>query len=344
MKKTILLCAYATLISALGLAQEPTYTQSNKETEYHYGVIAEEDLSGISEIEKIKYELKQIERSVVKTISNDGQTLFDITINHNDYEQSWMTNLAKNFKYDQDGVTLFDKENAIINRYPYSEEEVNNYKATVESIHQNGYHPGLVSFPVLTPESVLSYESEGIKATSDETGSIITFTYSEKETETYDRNNLTITTEWVDEEGIQHRETIGYEPYLGNKGYLPRISKNEKFVTSATGKCITEVKLIYYSDYEINDGPGFIDKATESIESITVYPNPNDGIFSVTVQTPEDHILSTTVTNLLSGASFTVNDSKEKRFEVNMANSEQGHYVIQVYTDKSIISSHFIKK
>jgi hypothetical protein len=257
--------------------QEGTYQQSHKEIEYTYGVIADEDLESISEIEKIKYELKYVERSVIKTIDEKMQTTLDVTIDNNGYEQPWM-NLAKRFIYTNEKIELFDKIGEQMPSVDYADEQRGDNYIIQEDIRENGFHPGLVAFPDFKDEIIEQLRAEGIMVTSSDDGST-TIDHGDGETETYNPLYLTIIREWNDKEGFRNKETNGYIPYLVNRGYLLRLSKAERYIHSVNGPCITEVKLIYYSDYQIQDEARLIDRATGNIESVAIYTKPKDGIF-----------------------------------------------------------------
>jgi hypothetical protein len=325
--------------------QEGSYHQSHKEIEYAYGVIADEDLERISEIEKIKYELKYAERSVIKTIDKNMQTTLDITIDSNGYEQPWM-NLAKRFTYTNDNIKLFDKNGERMQSIDYTDEQREDNYIIQEDIKENGFHPGLVAFPEFTDEIIEQLRNEGISITNNEDGST-TIEHEDGETETYNPLYLTITREWKDEEGFKNKETNGYIPYLVNRGYLLRLSKTERFINSVNGPCITEVKLIYYSDYQIQDDARLIDQVTGNIESVAIYPNPNDGIFSVAVKISEEtgnQIVETRIVNLMDGEEFYVNREGQNDFVVEIPDLRAGHYVLRVVTYQSVLSTHFFKQ
>lgn len=327
----------------LCFAQNVSYRQSHKEVEYTYGVIADNDFEKISQIEKIKYELRYTERSIVKTIDENFQTEMDITIDSNGHEQPWM-NLAKRFRYTNSEIQLFDKKGNQINSIKYTDEQLRDKIEIRDNIRTYGFHPGLVSFPEFTAEMRSTLLSEGIKVTTDNEGNTI-IENGTNEKETYNAHYLTITREWIDKDGYKNKETEGYMPYGEKKGYLLRLSKTEKFIHSVNGPCITEVTLKYYSDYKIQDNANLINKTIGNIETIVIYPNPNNGIFSVAVTLPnQSEILSSSIVNLINGNQYSVNAENSNYFVVSLPDIPSGNYVLKVKTNQSTLSTQFFKQ
>jgi hypothetical protein len=271
------------------------------------------------------------------------QTTLDVTIDNNGYEQPWM-NLAKRFIYTNEKIELFDKIGEQMPSVDYADEQRGDNYIIQEDIRENGFHPGLVAFPDFKDEIIEQLRAEGIMVTSSDDGST-TIDHGDGETETYNPLYLTIIREWNDKEGFRNKETNGYIPYLVNRGYLLRLSKAERYIHSVNGPCITEVKLIYYSDYQIQDEARLIDRATGNIESVAIYPNPNDGIFSVAVKISESNqIIETRIVNLMNGEEFYVNKEGVNDFAVDIPDLRDGHYVLRVVTNQSILSTHFFKQ
>ena len=77
--------------------QNIIYKQTNKIQEYNYGVVDTAGMRQLSEIEKIKYELKFVEKSYSKTIFDDFNSEYEVKIDSNEYQQDWMK-LARKFK------------------------------------------------------------------------------------------------------------------------------------------------------------------------------------------------------------------------------------------------------
>lgn len=342
---TVLLpLALCLLYSGQSFSQSSLYSQSNKEIEFNYGVISDDDLPLISEIEKIKYEFRYSERTHMMSIDANYQTTLDITIDSNGYEQPWM-NLAKKFHHDVNGVSYYDKQGALMNTIEYTDEQKMVNTELANYARENGYHPGLAAFPVITAEKKLNLENHGYQVTYTPDSATTTLTYPSGEKETYNAQYLTITSEWLDQDGLKNIETAGYEPYQDYKGYIQTLRKHEKFLQSENGPCITEVKLVYYSDYQIQDHAGLINKATKQYRSITVYPNPNDGIFNVLITLPDNEtITGTNITNIITGEITPVNPGNRLTFNVNIQNHLPGHYVIQVITTQTTLSTHFFKQ
>jgi hypothetical protein len=342
--KRSLLLPVLLLLAVPGFAQSIRYKQTNKETEYHYGIIADADMERITEIEKIQHEFRTIERTVTKTIDDSHRMLLDISIDHNDYEQSWMK-LAARFKYGPHDVELYNKAGEFMRKNPYTEQEIERNAIIRNSIQESGYHPGLATFPKLTAEAEAFYAEQGISVDASEDGDYLKLLYPDGRKEVFDAVNLTTQREWIDAEGIRTVETKGYEPYMINKGYLPSIRKTERFIQSVNGPCITEVRMIHYKDYHIEDHALYIDKATERTESVTVYPNPNEGIFSVAVQTIDNEpITGCLIVNTLTGKQLVVNPANEHSFSADISGEPGGHYVIRVFTNHSSLSFPFFKK
>lgn len=342
---TVLLpLALCILYSGQSFSQSSLYTQSNKEIEYNYGVIADDDLPLLSDIEKVKYEFRYSERTLVKSIDANYQTTLDITVDSNGYEQPWM-NLAKKFHYDANGISYFDKQGTLMNTIAYTDEQVLQNKEFAEYTKENGYHPGIVSFPVIDSETKQEMENQGLKVNVDSDSSITKIIYPTGEKETYNLQTLTVTREWLDDDGLKNIETEGYEPYLNHKGYIRTLSKREKFLHSVNGPCITEVRLVYSTGYSIQDSSGLIDKATKQFRSITVYPNPTSGVFNVQVTLPaNEFIIETNISNIVTGDLIPLNPDNATNFSVNIQNQIPGHYVVRIITNQSTLSSHFFKQ
>jgi len=77
------------------------------------------------------------------------------------------------------------------------------------------------------------------------------------------------------------------------------------------------VKLIYYNEYDIQDNGNLISKSLEKTESINIYPNPNDGIFTAAVQLNEaNSIASVKVINVLNGNTINIDNNNQNTFLV----------------------------
>jgi hypothetical protein len=238
--------------------QNIIYKQTNKIQEFNYGVVDSFGMEKLSEIEKIKYELKTVSKSYSETIYDNFDSDFEVRIDSNDYEQDWMK-LATRFKYNSAGMELYDNSNSWMRTIPYTEEQKNARLENQDDIRENGFHPGLVAFPEFTPDEIDQFRQQNILVSNLPSGEVKIVTPSMSTT--YNRNNYTVMSEFIDKNGNRNRQTQGYEPYQEKGGYLLRIDKSERFVYSVNGPCITETKLVYYSDYKIQDQGGLIDKA-----------------------------------------------------------------------------------
>jgi hypothetical protein len=76
-----------------------------------------------------------------------------------------------------------------------------------------------------------------------------------------------------------------------------------------------------------------------------IYPNPNDGVFTVEIQTAnQSPILSASIINLLTGEDIPVPMSESNTLLVNKPDLLPGNYVFRVTTSQTVISAQFIKQ
>jgi hypothetical protein len=323
--------------------QNPIFKQTNRIMEYNYGIIDSVGMTKMSEIEKIKYEFKYVEKSYSKTINQNFETEFEVIIDSNDYQKEWM-DLTRKFKYTGNGMELYSKTGELIKTIPYTAEQITNRNSMKEYIQNNGYHPGIIGFPEFNQEVIAQFALQNITVQNLPNG-VVKITNANKTT-TYNKQNLTITNEYTDNEGIKNKETKGYEPYLVNKGYLLKIKKHERFVYSVNGPCITETKLAYYNDYNIQDFSNLIGKSLEKPELVTLYPNPNDGVFTATAKLNENHsITEVNIINVLTGTSVKISNNNQNTFLVNVPYLNTGQYVLQVITsNQKSLTVNFFKQ
>ncbi len=342
MKKYIIIIV-AFFVQNISYGQNIIYKQTNKIIEYDYGIIDTPDLNIITETEKIKYELRVVEKSFSKTINNEFETEFEVKIENNEYQKNWMK-LAQKFKYTASGMELYDINGILIKTISYSPEQITERSINKDNIHNNGYHPGLIDFPEFTEQAIAQLATQNI--TVQHIASGITKIILPNKTITFNKNNYSILSEYTDELGVKIKETKGYEPYLNNKGYLLKINKTERFIYSVKGPCITEVSLKYYNNYEIEDNGNLINKAIQKPETINIFPNPNDGVFTTVVQLNENStIVSVKVINVLSGSIINIDHNGENTFLVNLPNLTTGQYVLQVITNnQTSITANFFKQ
>ena len=321
--------------------QNIIYKQTNKIQEYNYGVVDTAGMRQLSEIEKIKYELKFVEKSYTKTIFNDFNSVYEVKIDSNEYEQEWM-HLARRFKYTDSGMELYDASNSLIKTIPYTTEQIEDREEEKAEIQEFGYHPGLLRFPEFTPELIAQLAVQNVQVTNLTNGEVKMV--AEGVTTIFNKYKYTVVTEFTDNDGYKNRSTLGYEPYLTNKGYIPRIDKSERFVHSVNGPCITETRIKFYSDYNIQDDGALIDKSLLKPEKITLYPNPNDGVFTVVADLNNNvNISSVKVVSVQTGAVTNIDFGSQKTFMVNLPNLATGNYVLQVVTSqqKSLTANFF---
>jgi hypothetical protein len=312
--------------------QNILYKQTNKIQEYNYGVVDTAGMRQLSEIEKIKYELKFVEKTYSKTIFDDFNSVYEVKIDSNEYQQDWMK-LARRFKYSNSGMEMYDGNNVWMKTLPYSTEQIANREEAKADIQEFGYHPGLAIFPEFTTDLIAQLATQNVQVTNLANGEVKVV--SDGVTTLFNKYKLTIVTEFNDKEGYKNRQTQGYDPYLTNKGYLLRINKSERFVHSVNGPCITDTKITYYSNYTIQDPGALIDKAMIKPESLSLYPNPNDGVFTVAADLNNNVTISSVkVISVQSGAAINIDHGNQKTFLVNLPNLATGNYVLQVVTSQ----------
>ena len=186
MKQIFFFALWGIAVNAINA--QSNFTQSHKEIEYQFGTIDDKDLSKISEIEKIKYEFKQIERTVTQTIDEQFALNMDIQIISNSCDQPWMK-LAKRFKYTTSNMLLYDEYGKVMKTLSYSEDELKNNKLISEDIRQNGYHPGLVVFPKFSDELVQQLLSQGIQVEKNTRENTFKIKYEDGSSENYNEEN-----------------------------------------------------------------------------------------------------------------------------------------------------------
>jgi hypothetical protein len=76
-----------------------------------------------------------------------------------------------------------------------------------------------------------------------------------------------------------------------------------------------------------------------------MYPNPNDGVFTVAADLNNDvTITSVKVVSVQSGAVTNIDFGNQKTFLVNLPNLATGNYVLQVITSKQkSLTANFFK-
>jgi len=322
--------------------QNMLYKQTNKIQEYNYGVVDTAGMRQLSEIEKIKYELKFVEKRYSETIYSNYESEFEVKIDSNEYAQDWMK-LASKFNYNNEGMHLYDANNSLMKTIAYTPEELSQRNDKKLDMQQYGFHPGIASFPEFTADMVAQLATQNVQVTTMPNGEVKVVSGSI--TTIFNKYKLTVVAEYLDREGYKNRQTLGYEPYLTDHGYLLAIDKTERFVHSVNGPCITETKLTYYSNYLIEDPGALIDKAMLKQESITLYPNPNDGVFTVKAELNNNvNITSVKVVSVLTGSATNIDCGNQKTFLVNLPNLATGQYVLQIITsEQKSLTANFFK-
>ena len=207
---------FATLSAALFLhsftyGQNIIYKQTNKILEYNYGVVDTGGMKKLSEIEKIKYELKIVEKSYTEKIFQNYDSEFEVKIDSNEFEQSWMK-LAKRFKYSDAGMELYDANNALMKTIAYTPEQLTARSEQKDNIRDNGFHPGLVSFPEFTQDVIVEFAKQNIVVTNMSNGEVKLVVNGH--TTIFNKYKFTVVEEFIDNDGKKNRKTSETENYL----------------------------------------------------------------------------------------------------------------------------------
>jgi hypothetical protein len=121
------------LLHFVSYGQKTLFKQKNKILEFNYGVADSGGLERMNEMEKIKYELKFVEKTYRKYIFNDYTFETEIKIDSNDYEEAWMK-LPNKFKYTFNGVSIYNKQGSFLKTIPCSQEQRDDLKSEKEAI------------------------------------------------------------------------------------------------------------------------------------------------------------------------------------------------------------------
>jgi hypothetical protein len=329
-------------IHSLCFGQTTLYKQSNKIMEYQFAVADSSAIRQMSESEKIKFELKYVEKSYTRTINSNFESNIEVKIDSNDFKKDWMT-LAKKYRYTQTGIDMIGADNLVTKSIPYSTEELAFIAEEKASIEEVGFHPGIQRFPSFDAALINALSAENIIVTNLPNGEVKM--QNGNVTTIYNSFKKTIVTDYTDGDGIKCKETCGYEPYGTDKGFLLKIKKLERFVTTNAGQCITETRLTYYTNYDILDNGNLVNKAMDKKDVVNLYPNPTDGVFTVSVSLKDDaSIGSVKIIHAITGNTVTVNHNNQSTFLVNMPNLAAGNYVLQIVTNNQrTINTNFIK-
>lgn len=338
----ILLVSVGLLLGINVWGQSTLFKQKNKILEYHYGVTDSIGMAQMSELEKIKYELTFMEKSYQKTILNDYSIITEIIIDSNDFEQEWM-NLPKRYKYHQGGVSMYDKQGNLIRTIALGQDEQDELKALKNSLPVDGYHPGLDYFPSFQAELKPVLEQEGYRYELKSNGNFIISKGNHRLT--YSLSDFTITEEYEDEDGKKNKVTRAYEKMDRDKGFLLKVEKHERYVNLEKGSCLTETKLKVYQQYSFEDAGSLQEKALQKNEKVSLFPNPNNGSFTVSISLrPGVSVQSAQIINLINGHITKVMVNNSKQIEVNQSDLPKGNYNFQIVTSENkIINTSFIK-
>lgn len=329
-------------IHSLCFGQTTLYKQNNKIMEYQFAVADTSAIRLMTESEKIKYELKYVEKSYTRTINSNFESTIEVKIDSNDFKKDWM-NLANKYRYTQTGIDMIGSDNTVTKSIPYSADELAFLSEEKAGIEASGFHPGLIAFPTFDAAAINLLSAENVFVTNLPSGEIKV--QNGGSTTLYNAFKKTIVTDYTDGDGVKCKETLGYEPYGNDKGFLLKIKKLERFVVTQAGKCITETRLVYYSNYDISDKGNLVNKAMDKKDVINLYPNPNDGVFTVAASLKDDsNIASVKIIHAITGNQITVNHNNQSTFLVDMPNLTAGNYVLQIITsNQRTINTNFIK-
>ncbi|MCU0441468.1 MAG: T9SS type A sorting domain-containing protein [Bacteroidia bacterium] len=339
--------AAALLISYSASAQQLLYKETHKEVSYDYAVIDSGTFEELSETEKIKYELRYSEKSVTKKILPDNSSYSEIYFDSNGYTKDWLK-LPKRIVYDNDGMHLYNIQNELMTTLTYTDIQLTDRANDKIDVGDQGYHPGFVSFPAGNQQLFTQLANAGVQYQDYGNGKFSTTVENEKTI--YDKQNLLIVTERVNSLGQKCKDYEGYVLMEDGKGYLPLISKTETSVRTAKGVCLTEVKLVYYTDYKIEDPGGVFEKALikgRPIETVNVYPNPNNGLFSAEFVLRDDsRIQQIQLVNTISGEVINIeaSDLNNGVLQINAADIPAGMYTFKAITNNSTLIRQFIKQ
>jgi hypothetical protein len=338
----ILLVSVGLFLAFTVSGQSTLFKQKNKILEYHYGVTDSIGMAQMSELEKIKYELTFMEKSYQKTILNDYSVVTEIIIDSNDFEQAWM-NLPKRYKYHQDGVSMFDKQGNLLRTLALGPDEQEELKALKNNLAAEGYHPGLAYFPSYQVELKPILEQEGYHYEQKSNGNFILSKGTHQMT--YSLGDLTIIEEFEDEDGKKNRITKVYEKMENDRGFLLKVEKHERYVNLEKGPCLTETKLKVFQQYSFEDVGSLQEKALLKNEKVSLFPNPNNGNFKVSINLrPGVSVQSAQIINLINGHITKVMVNNSKQIEVNQSDLPKGNYNFQIITSENkIINTSFIK-
>jgi hypothetical protein len=330
------------LLHFVSYGQNTLFKQKNKILEFNYGVADSGGLERMNEMEKIKYELKFVEKTFRKSIFNDYTFETEIKIDSNDYEEAWMK-LPNKFKYTFNGVAIYDKQGSFLKTMPCTQEQKDDLKSEKEAIALEGYHPVIAAFPVFQANLKSTYQLEGYTYESINSSE---FKISKGPSKTtYNTSNLTIIEEYLDEDGIKNKITNGYEAMENNKGFLLKIEKHERFTNLEKGNCVTETKLRYFTNYEFEDNGNLINKTLNTDDQINLFPNPNTGVFTAAIKLKQGvSISSVKIINLRNGQVTLIDAVGKSLIEVNKPDLPSGNYTFQVTTSENkTINANFIK-
>lgn len=324
-------------------SQNVLYKDRHKQIEYNYAIVDSGTFDQLSETEKIKYELRYSETSHSTKINSDYSEETEIVYDSNGYGKDWLI-LPKRIVYDNSGITLYGVDGNVINKQPYTEQQLASRADDRINVNQQGYHPGISGFPLGNQSLYDQLAASGIAYHNHGSGK---FSITQQGvTTTYDKQKLLITTERRDENGNLCRDYDGYVQMENGKGYLQAVAKTERSLKSERGLCLTEVKLVYYFDYQIQDFAGLIERTLQQVsENLLIVPNPNNGIFSVQVQLREGSIIQEIrLINMVTGHISNIAQAPSGSITVNRPDLESGYYAVQVVTNNSIVTGQFIKQ
>ena len=130
-----------------------------------------------------------------------------------------------------------------------------------------------------------------------------------------------------------------------DKGFLLKVEKHERYVNLEKGPCLTETKLKVYQQYSFEDAGNLQEKALQKNEKVSLFPNPNNGSFTVSISLrPGVSVQSAQTINLINGQITKVMVNNSKQIEVNQSDLPKGNYNFQIITSENkIINTSFIK-
>jgi hypothetical protein len=173
---------------------------------------------------------------------------------------------------------------------------------------------------------------DNLSLQDDEIGIGDSFTYQVNNTLTVAGNNTTTIVEGNGVDGGSLVLTAGESIDL-----LPGFTAEPGSEFDAIiADCSGNIASIEHPDFE---------ESESQTSYIKVYPNPNNGLFNIDIQTKhftENHRLLFTVTDLMGKSYLTCFARNQNSFEINLSDLNPGIYVLNFYSEKTLVETQKI--